>query len=44
VRRDFTATAPNQLWAADITQHATGEGWLYFAPVIDVGNSRANRS
>lgn len=36
VLRDFTATAPNQLWVADITQHATGEGWLYFAPVIDV--------
>lgn len=35
VKRDFTATAPNQLWVADITQHATDEGWLYFATVID---------
>ncbi|HHW15603.1 MAG TPA: IS3 family transposase, partial [Firmicutes bacterium] len=36
VQRDFRATAPNQLWVADITQHVTGEGWLYFAAVIDV--------
>jgi transposase InsO family protein len=36
VQRSFTATAPNQLWVADITQHATGEGWLYLAVVIDV--------
>jgi len=36
VQRSFTATAPNQLWVADITQHATGEGWLYLATVIDV--------
>ena len=35
VKRDFTANAPNQLWVADITQHVTGEGWLYFATVID---------
>lgn len=36
VQRSFTATAPNRLWVADITQHATGEGWLYLATVIDV--------
>jgi len=35
-----SASAPNQLWVADITQHATGEGWLYFAPVIDVFSRR----
>jgi len=23
VERDFTATAPNQLWLTDITEHAT---------------------
>jgi len=40
VLRGFTATAPNQLWVADITQHATAEGWLYFAPVIDVFSRR----
>lgn len=36
VKRRFTADAPNKLWVADITQHATGEGWLYVAGVIDV--------
>jgi len=40
VLRDFTATAPDQLWVADITQHAIGEGWLYFASVIDVFSRR----
>jgi transposase InsO family protein len=36
VERSFTATAPDQLWVADITQHRTDEGWLYFSSVIDV--------
>jgi transposase InsO family protein len=26
VRRDFTASGPDQLWVADLTQHMTGEG------------------
>jgi putative transposase len=34
--RDFTATAPNQRWASDITYVATGEGWLYLAVVLDL--------
>ena len=36
VQRQFTAEAPNRLWVADITQHPTGEGWLYTAAVLDV--------
>ena len=36
VQRQFTADAPNLLWVADITQHPTGEGWLYAAAVVDV--------
>lgn len=36
VRRNFKAQAPNQLWVADITQHQTGEGWLYLAVITDV--------
>lgn len=35
LERDFTATAPNRLWLADITQHPTDEGWLYLAVVMD---------
>lgn len=34
--RDFTATAPNQKWLADLTYVPTGEGWLYLALVLDL--------
>jgi putative transposase len=34
--RDFTATAPNQIWAADITYLRTWEGWVYLAAVQDL--------
>lgn len=34
--RDFTATAPNQKWACDITYVPTDEGWLYVAATIDL--------
>jgi putative transposase len=30
------ATAPNQLWAADITYIETKEGWLYLAAILDL--------
>jgi transposase InsO family protein len=30
------ATAPNQLWVADITYIETQEGWLYLAAVLDL--------
>ena len=36
VERAFTATAPNQLWVADITYVATWRGPVYTAFVIDV--------
>ncbi len=48
VDRDFTATAPNQLWVADITFIPTAAGFLYLAVVLDawsrkiVGWSMAN--
>jgi len=35
VDRDFTATAPNQLWVADITFVPTANGFLYLAVVLD---------
>jgi len=40
VRQDFTASGPNRLWVADLTQHTTGEGWLYLATVLDVFSRR----
>ena len=36
LQRDFSATAPNQKWVADITYVATREGWLYLALVVDL--------
>ncbi|MFG2987603.1 IS3 family transposase, partial [Streptomyces sp. NPDC048258] len=40
VRRDFTATGPNRLWLADITEHATGDGKLYLCAIKDVFSNR----
>jgi len=34
--RDFAATAPNQMWLADITYVSTAEGWLYLALILDL--------
>src|SRR5205823_12573408 len=35
VDRDFSASAPNQLWVADITFIPTAAGFLYLAVVLD---------
>jgi len=40
VQRSFTATAPNQLWVADITYCRTFAGWVYAAFVVDVYSRR----
>lgn len=40
VNRQFTATAPNQLWVADITYIPTHAGTLYLAVVLDVWSRR----
>lgn len=34
--RNFTATAPNRIWLADITYVETDQGWLYLATVLDL--------
>jgi transposase InsO family protein len=34
--RDFTASAPDQKWACDLTYIFTDEGWLYLSVVIDL--------
>jgi len=36
IGRSFTASAPNQVWLADLTYVPTGEGWLYLAALIDM--------
>lgn len=40
VQRDFTATAANELWLGDITEHRTLEGKLYLCAVKDVFSNR----
>ncbi|MFW6059084.1 MAG: IS3 family transposase [Phycisphaeraceae bacterium] len=40
IARDFTATAANQKWVADITYVDTDEGWLYLAAVMDCFSRR----
>ena len=38
--QDFTATAPNQKWAGDISYIWTHQGWLYLAVIIDLYSRR----
>ncbi|WP_406729538.1 IS3 family transposase [Streptomyces sp. GD-15H] len=40
IGRDFTASAPNLRWSADITYVPTGQGWLYLAVVLDLFSRR----
>jgi transposase InsO family protein len=36
LNREFSALAPNEKWAVDITYIPTDEGWLYLAGVMDL--------
>ena len=38
LERNFTPTAPNQVWTSDITYLWTDEGWLYLAITLDLFN------
>jgi transposase InsO family protein len=40
VERNFNPTGPDRLWAADVTQFRTGEGWLHLAAVVDLWSRR----
>ncbi len=40
--RDFTASAPNRKWVADIPGVATRSGWLSLAALLDVSSRRAS--
>ncbi len=40
LKQDFSASRPNQNWAADITYISTHQGWLYLAVVMDLYSRR----
>jgi putative transposase len=40
VDRDFVVEGPDEIWCTDITEHATQEGKVYCAAVIDVFSRR----
>ena len=40
VNRQFTVSGPDRLWLTDITEHATEEGKLYCAAVMDAWSRR----
>ena len=40
LERDFTANAPNQKWAGDISYVWPQEGWLYLAVILDLHSRR----
>ena len=40
VHRQFRPDGPDRLWVQDVTQHRTGEGWVYLAVVIDAWSRR----
>src|SRR5918993_2964751 len=40
LKQRFVASAPNQVWLADITYIPTGEGWLYLAAVLDLATRK----
>jgi putative transposase len=41
VDRDFSASAPNELWLTDITEHPTREGKVYCCVVLDLFSRKA---
>lgn len=40
VQRNFEASAPNQVWAGDVTFIDTHDGWLYLAVLMDLFSRR----
>ena len=40
VQRQFEPSAPNEVWAGDVTYIATHEGWAYLAVLLDLCSRR----
>ncbi|MFS0838026.1 transposase [Paenibacillus sp. 1P03SA] len=39
LKREFTATAPNQKWVTDVTLYRVGTTWLYLSAIKDLFNN-----
>lgn len=40
LNRDFSASAPNEVWVSDITYIWTREGWMFLAAIMDLFSRR----
>ena len=40
LKQEFSVQDTGQVWVADITYIHTGEGWLYLAAILDLGNRK----
>jgi len=40
LKRDFSASRPNEVWVTDVTAIWTWEGWVYLAAIIDLFGRR----
>jgi len=40
LKRDFTASAPNQVWVSDMTFLSTRQGWMHLCVVLDLFSRR----
>jgi putative transposase len=38
LKRDFTASAPNEKWVTDVTEFSVGQRKLYLSPIMDLYN------
>jgi putative transposase len=40
LNRDFSASAPNEVWVTDVTAVATRQGWTFLAAILDLYSRR----
>jgi len=40
LQRDFTASAPNEVWVSDMTFLSTAQGWMHLCAILDLYSRR----